>query len=142
MYKKRKPCLSSSSLLFSNVNSTARWYNSLFPTPSEFSPNNLIPPKLFVTINLIDIYISFDKFVLDGSILMELRSHSPSFFVDGMMEWLSSISILEQDRARLKLSRIRVPWFESFDSFDSLNRALLYAFNEWRSDGRLIASCA
>jgi hypothetical protein len=39
--------------------------------PIAFSPNDQIPPKLFVSINSIDIYISSDKFVLNKSISME-----------------------------------------------------------------------
>jgi hypothetical protein len=39
----------------------------------EFSPNDQIPPKLFVSINSTDIYIASSKFVLNKSISMEFR---------------------------------------------------------------------
>jgi hypothetical protein len=38
-----------------------------------FSPNDQIQPKLFVSINSTDIYISSDKFVINGAISMEIR---------------------------------------------------------------------
>jgi hypothetical protein len=41
--------------------------------PIECSPNDQIPPKLFVSINSTDIYISSDKFVMNGAITMEVR---------------------------------------------------------------------
>jgi hypothetical protein len=41
--------------------------------PIESSPNDQIQPKLFVSINSTDIYISSDKFVLNRSISMEVR---------------------------------------------------------------------
>jgi hypothetical protein len=39
----------------------------------EFSPNDQIQPKLFLSINRIDIYISSHKFMLSRSIPMEVR---------------------------------------------------------------------
>jgi hypothetical protein len=39
----------------------------------ESFPNDQISPKLFVSINSIDIYISSDKFVMNGALSMELR---------------------------------------------------------------------
>jgi hypothetical protein len=39
----------------------------------ESFPNDQIPPKLFVSINSTDIYISSDKFVMNGPISMEVR---------------------------------------------------------------------
>jgi hypothetical protein len=41
--------------------------------PIESSPDDQIQPKLFVSINSIDIYISSDKFVLNKLISMEVR---------------------------------------------------------------------
>jgi hypothetical protein len=38
-----------------------------------FSPDDQIPPKLFVSFNSIDIYISSNKVVLNGPISMEVR---------------------------------------------------------------------
>jgi hypothetical protein len=38
----------------------------------ESSPDDQIPPKLFVPINSTGIYISSDKFVMIGAISMEL----------------------------------------------------------------------
>ena len=46
-----------------------------------FSPNVQIQPKLLVSINRIDIYISSYMFVLNGSILMELRLNTFPFHV-------------------------------------------------------------
>jgi hypothetical protein len=40
--------------------------------PIECSPDDQIQPKLFVSINSIDIYISSNKFVLKKSISMEV----------------------------------------------------------------------
>jgi hypothetical protein len=40
--------------------------------PIESSPNDQIPPKLFVSMNSTDIYISSGKFVLNKSISMEV----------------------------------------------------------------------
>jgi hypothetical protein len=40
--------------------------------PIECSPNDQIQPKLFVSINSIDIYISSGKFVMNGAISMEV----------------------------------------------------------------------
>jgi hypothetical protein len=41
--------------------------------PIEYSPNDQIPPKLFVPINSTDIYISSGKFVMNGAISIEVR---------------------------------------------------------------------
>jgi hypothetical protein len=41
--------------------------------PIECSPNDQIQPKVFVSINSTDIYISSNKFVMNGAISMELR---------------------------------------------------------------------
>jgi hypothetical protein len=41
--------------------------------PIECSPNDQIPPKLFVSINSTDIYISSNKFVMNGPVSMEVR---------------------------------------------------------------------
>jgi hypothetical protein len=41
--------------------------------PIESSPNDQTQPKLFVSINSTDIYISSDKFVMNGPISMEVR---------------------------------------------------------------------
>jgi hypothetical protein len=54
--------------------------------PIECSPNDQIPPKLSVSINSTDIYISSSKFVLNKSISMEVRfntfpARSRSFYV-------------------------------------------------------------
>jgi hypothetical protein len=55
----------------------------------ECSPDDQIPPKLFVSIKSTDIYISSDKFVLDRSISMEVRfnrrvpAHSDFFITRG-----------------------------------------------------------
>jgi hypothetical protein len=38
----------------------------------ESSPDDQIPPKLFVSINSTDIYISSDKFVMNGPLSMEV----------------------------------------------------------------------
>jgi hypothetical protein len=41
--------------------------------PITFFPDDQIPPKLFVSINSTDIYISSNKFVMNGPISMEVR---------------------------------------------------------------------
>jgi hypothetical protein len=40
--------------------------------PIECSPNDQIPPKLFVSINSINIYISSNKLVMNGAISIEV----------------------------------------------------------------------
>jgi hypothetical protein len=40
--------------------------------PIESSPDDQIPPELFVSINSTDIYISSSKFVMNGAISMVL----------------------------------------------------------------------
>jgi hypothetical protein len=42
--------------------------------PIESSPNDQIPPELFASINSTDIYISSNKFVMNGAISMEVYS--------------------------------------------------------------------
>jgi hypothetical protein len=41
--------------------------------PIECSPDDQISPKLFVSINSTNIYISSGKFVMNGAISMDLR---------------------------------------------------------------------
>jgi hypothetical protein len=45
----------------------------------ESSPDDKIPLKLFVSINSIDIYISSNKFVMNGHISMEARFNTFPF---------------------------------------------------------------
>jgi hypothetical protein len=41
--------------------------------PIECSPDDQISPKLFVLVNSTNIYISSNKFVMNGAISMEVR---------------------------------------------------------------------
>jgi hypothetical protein len=111
----------------------------------EFSPNDQIQPKLFVSINSADIYISSDKFVLNKSIYMELRFNTfpLSWWYNNILEnfqrfWaiahlrgvfkktgssgnspVIQVKTLPHDSATgpgKTLSHIRVPWAEWFSS--------------------------
>jgi hypothetical protein len=60
------------------------WRFEILPTTHvynviESSPDDQIPLKLFVSINSTDIYISSDKFVMNGPIFMDVRFNTFPF---------------------------------------------------------------
>ena len=84
--------------------------------PIEFSPNDLIQSKLFVSINGIDIYISSHKLLLNRLISMEVRlstfpfscwcDNFPFQLLIILKNFLSSRAIAQLSRVSHKIS----PW--------------------------------
>jgi hypothetical protein len=74
--------------------------------PIECSPNDQIPPPLFVSINITDIYISSNKFVLNKSISMEVRFNTFPLSWWCELFFISILNIIKNLGYRAPLRRI------------------------------------